>query len=963
MTSSANLGDRIKTAPRAFNESAADQLRDDWGPAWSELTDDEAELLSGVAGCSPYLRRELKRAPPKIIDILRAPPEETVESACNAVRAASTLDARADVMSSMRIAKRKAALCVALADIAGAVDAMTAANWISVFADAATDAALKAAARFNELPSGAAGIASLAMGKLGAFELNYSSDIDLIIVYDADAMGVEPGEGREKAVRVAKDAVALLQDQTPDGYVFRTDLRLRPDPGVSALAISAAAAETYYESFGQNWERMAFIKARAHAGDIALGEKFLATLRPFVWRKYLDFAAIEDVKAVKRQLHSAKGGAEIDFAGHNIKTGRGGIREIEFFAQTQQLILGGKSEALRIRQTLSAIDVLAEQGHATAEERKDLSAAYVFLRHVEHRLQMINDEQTHALPSQPDDIKRIALFAGEKDAGAFEEKILSTLSTVQGHFDTLFREDALDVAQPGPLVFTGVEGDDATLKTLADLGFTRGREISRTIRRWHAGAIRATRTERARGLLTKLMAPLLLALSRSGDPDAAFFAFDEFLARLPAGVQIFSLLANNVELFDSLIEIVTISPFLGREMSKRVNFIEALVETRIKSALPAPSLYEEEVADAVASAQNEYESILNAVRRWAGEAKFFPAAQLAAGVIEAEAASEHFTAIADAGIRALTPAVEEEMRGQHGDIDGAFAVVGLGRLGAREMTASSDIDVIFVYDAPEGAESRPGPQGGRALGSVEYFTRLVRRFVTALSAATEEGMLYEVDMALRPSGGAGPAAVSLSAFRRYYKDDAWTWEIMSLAKARIIAGAPTLAAALEQEINDILTRRRDRQGVAHDVNNMRRRLLDAKPGVSVWDVKHILGGLTDIEFVIQFLTLTAAADEGRAPAQTRTAIDWFRDRGLLEPEPAAALISAHRIFTDVLHATRAAIGDVFAPASAGETLSARMAAVCEAPSIAVAEAHLSEMQGRVAEVYRQVLGLAPGDTG
>ena len=963
MDASATLGESINTAPRPFNESAAAQLRDNWGAHWSELTSDEAALIGGIAGCSPYLRRTMQRSPSVVLEILRTPPGAIVKEACATAASAGSLESRDMVMSALRAAKERAALGAALADIAGAASALQAAEWISQFADAATDAAITAAARLNALPNGEAGFVAIAMGKLGAHELNYSSDIDIIALYDASIMGVDADTARKLAVRVAKDVVGILQDQTADGYVFRTDLRLRPDPGITPLALSTAAAEAYYESFGQNWERMAYIKARAHAGDIALGEKFLGALRPFVWRKYLDFAAIEDVKAVKRQLHSAKGGGQIEFFGHDIKTGRGGIREIEFFAQTQQLILGGKSEALRDRKTLDALAALAHAGHISTQQCGDLTSAYEYLRHVEHRLQMINDEQTHKIPRREDEVDRVAMFLCEKNSDAFKEKLLTTLNFVQRNFDALFREDALDIDQPGPLVFTGVEGDAATLETLAGLGFARGKEISRIIRRWHTGAIRATRTERARNILTKLMAPLLTALSKSNDPDAAFFAFDDFLARLPAGVQIFSLLANNVALFDSLIEIMTISPYLGREMSKRPNFIEALVEQGLNAPLPKTDEYAGSAEKAIASVSDSYEAVLNAVRRWAGEARFFAAAKLAGGVIHEDEAGDHFTAIADACIGALTPAVEKEMRRQHGEIDGALAIVGLGRLGAGEMTASSDIDLIFVYDAPDRVESKPGPAGARALGAVEYYTRLVRRLVTALSAATEEGALYDVDMALRPSGGAGPAAVGLSAFRRYYKDDAWTWEIMALVKARIVLGSPALAATLEVEIEKILKRPRDRKAVAHDVNNMRERLLTAKPGTGPWDVKHVLGGLTDIEFIAQYLTLVSAETVGRPPRGASAALAWLCDRGVIEPAHAELLISAHRVFSSVLQAARAATGGDFTSVTAGEALSARMAGVCNAPSLAVAEAELADLQGRVANVYRQVLGMAPGDTG
>ena len=962
MNKAINLGEMIRRAPRPFDGAAATHLREAWGADWSSLAADESALIEGAAGCSPYLQRMMQRSPATVLEILGTPPEAMIEAACAAAKKAGALEVRDEVMRGLRAAKEKAALSTALADIAGAADALEAAEWISQFADAATDAAINAAARQNKLPNGATGITSIAMGKLGAHELNYSSDIDVIVLYDHRAMKCEPADARQHAVRVARDMVAILQDQRADGYVFRTDLRLRPDPGVTALAISVDAAERYYESFGQNWERMAYIKARAHAGDIDVGEQFLQALRPFVWRKFLDFAAIEDVKAVKRQLHSAKGGGQIEFAGHDIKTGRGGIREIEFFAQTQQLILGGRNDTLRRRQTLAALEALSRADQVSEEALAELSDAYMYLRHVEHRLQMINDEQTHKIPKKPEDIERLAVFAGEDNDAVFQEKLLSVLECVQGHFDGLFREDALDVEQPGPLVFTGVEGDAATFQTLEELGFQRAREVSRTIRRWHAGGVRATRTERARHILTKLMAPLLTALAKSSDPDAAFFAFDRFLTRLPAGVQLFSLLANNVALFDALVEIITISPFLGREMSKHGNFVEALLEQGLRAPLPEPKAYEADLENSVTAAAGIYEDILNVVRRWAGEAKFFVAAKLAAGAIDADAAAAHFSDIAETSIRALAPAVETEMRRAHGDIEGALSVIALGRLGAREMTASSDIDLIFVYDAPAGAVSVPGDGGGRSLGAVEYFTRLVRRFVTALSAATEEGLLYEVDMALRPSGGAGPAAVSLSAFQRYYEKDAWTWEIMALSKARTVAGDKDLSAKIEREVGAILTRPRDREGVARDVNNMRRRLADAKPGFGPWDVKHISGGLTDIEFAFQFLALTSA-DDGRPPIAAPDALAWFRDRGEIDAEAADLLISAHRKFSDILHVGRAATGGMFTPKSAGGALNTRMARICGADSLEKAETQLLALQGRVAKVYQQVVGLSPDDAG
>ncbi len=950
------LGEAIKSAPKPHDPDAVQRLRDGVGAAFDQLTPRERGLIEGVAGCSPYLHRLMVRDFDLVVEILRAPPRRMLERACATAAKASAAPAQAEQIKILRRAKDEAALTIALADIAGVWTVMEAAGAVSTFADAAVNAALIAASTYAKLEHGPRGIAALAMGKHGGEELNYSSDIDLVLVFDHQVMGfATSSEAQAGAVKAAREMVNLLQTQTPDGYVFRTDLRLRPDPGVSALAISVQAAEAYYEAYGQNWERMAYIKARAAAGDIAVGTRVLEALRPFVWRKFLDFATIEDVHAIKRQIHSAKGGARIEFEGHDIKLGRGGIREIEFYVQTQQLILGGKNPALRSRKTLGALAALAANGHITDAVRDELSTAYRYLRMVEHRLQMVNDEQTHRIPQDTDAIDRLALFTGEKNAGALRRKLLETLARVERRYDDLFRDKTSETLSAGPLVFTGVENDPATLATLEGLGFKRAGEVCEAIRRWHAGGMRATRTERARLLLTKLTNPLLEALSKAGNPDDAFFAFSDFLANLPSGVQVFSLLINNLALFDVLIRIMTTSPFLGRQLSQRINIVEGFIETGLAAAPPPVDEYAP-VLEEVLRAADGFEDALNLTRRWAGEHKFPITAQLATGLCPPQQAARHFSAIADASITALAPAALAEMRAVHGTIDGALAVVGLGRLGSRQMTATSDIDLMFIYEAPANACST----GRRALPASEYYTRLVRRIITALSAATPEGALYDVDMQLRPSGRAGPAAVSLSAFRQYYEKDAWTWEQMALTRARIIIAPNALAASIDTEIEQILRRPRERAKLAADVNDMRRRLLDAKPGKSPWDVKNILGGLTDIAFICQYLALATGEDFGRPPRATVDAVKWFAERGELNDKDACVLSDAQALFDAVLHSARAATGGIFTADGAGEVLTTHMASLCGAATIDDAERNLIRRQSAVSLIYRSVIKLNPG---
>ncbi|MFQ5562972.1 MAG: bifunctional [glutamine synthetase] adenylyltransferase/[glutamine synthetase]-adenylyl-L-tyrosine phosphorylase [Parvularculaceae bacterium] len=932
-------------------------MRDQIGARLDVLPPEARRLIYSVGGCSPYLFRLITSAPEFACDVLAAAPETAIDEAIAATWRSAAADDAAAQKAALRAAKRRAALVVALSDIGGVWNLNEATGFLADFADAAVGAALRGALLRligkgfapppTDAPEKECGIAVIAMGKLGARELNYSSDIDLIVVFDPEKTPVsDDGDAREVSVRAARETVDILQDQTADGYVFRTDLRLRPDPGVSAAAVSVRAAEAYYEAHGQNWERAAFIKARAAAGDRAVGATFLETLRPFVWRKYLDYAAIEDIHSIKRQIHAAKGGGGIEFYGHDLKLGRGGIREIEFFVQTQQLILGGKNPALRAPATLDALDALAQSGHVTQKDACALEDAYLYMRRVEHRIQMLNDEQTHRIPRIREDADRLAAFLGEKDEAAFRKKLISVLSATHRRFSGLFESEDRLSSEDGNLSFTGVENDPATVRTLETLGFARASEISIVIRRWHAGAPRATRSLRARELLTKLTPTLLESLARASDADAAFFAFDRFLMGLPSGVQIFSLFANNPQVFDTLIEIITTSPFLTCELSKRANFVEALVESAWPAPPPEPKTAAKALDDAVAAAHG-FEAKLNTARRWGGEQRFQTAAQLAAGSLAPDEAARAFTAVADAAITAFLPTAQEEMRRLHGAIEGGLVVIGLGRLGAREMTATSDIDLIFIYDTPEGAVS----DGAKALDGVSYFTRLVRRLVTALSAATEEGALFEVDMQLRPSGAAGPAAVSFSAFQRYYDEEAWTWEEMALAKARVVAGDEALAEKVVKEIETIFRRPRNIEALARDVIDMRARITEAKPPASVWDVKLARGGRTDIDFLWQFLWLAGGDRLGAPPLSAAAAIDRLREAGGLKPKAVQTLLTALELFENIIQSSRALLGGVFDPCEAGDALQARMAAVCGAATIERAERVIARRQAEVARLF------------
>ncbi|MDH3792497.1 MAG: bifunctional [glutamine synthetase] adenylyltransferase/[glutamine synthetase]-adenylyl-L-tyrosine phosphorylase, partial [Rhodospirillales bacterium] len=707
---------------------------------------------------------------------------------------------KARLMTVLRVARRRVALTVALADITASWPLERITEALTAFADAALSATLchllLAASKRGNLaladgadPERACGYAVLGMGKYGARELNYSSDIDLIVIFDPETADYRGRLSPQEAfVRMTRDLVAILEERTGDGYVHRVDLRLRPDPGAMPLAISYTAAMTYYESMGQNWERAAMIKARPVAGDLALGAALLAELKPFVWRKHLDFWAIEDVHSIKRQIHSHKGGGTIALAGHNIKLGRGGIREIEFFAQTQQLIYGGRDPQLRSSATVKALDALAAAGRIDQAAARDLAEAYRFLRTLEHRLQMIDDQQTHDLPKDPAGLAQVAAFMGYDGPGPFQETLLGHLRRVESAYAELF-EQAPSLSGPGNLIFTGGEPEPGTLATLQALGFEDGTTVFQVVRAWHHGRYRATRSTRARQILTELMPTLLEALGKTPAPDAALVKFDEFLAGLPAGVQLFSLLHANPELLDLLARIMGGAPALAEHLSRRPGLLDAVLAPDFFDPVPPQAQLAEELGKALAQAR-DFQDVLDLSRRWANDRKFQAGTHILHHSASIEDSGRALSDIADSVIVTLAGPVLEEVATAHGRVPGAgLAVLALGKLGGREMTVSSDLDLIFIYEAEPSAETS---NGAKPLPVSQYYGRLAQRFINALSALTAEGRLYEIDMRLRPSGKAGPIGVSLNAFRRYQESEAWTWEHMALTRARVVAGDPGL---------------------------------------------------------------------------------------------------------------------------------------------------------------------------
>jgi len=944
--------------PRPFDPARAARVRE----ALAERGFSSGEkLLDAVFGNSPYLGRLAQREVGALGEYFAAGPETVLNAAILLAHASARAESEAQAMQELRAAKRRAALAIAMADIAGTWDVDKVTGELSRFADACVAAALRFLLRAESARGGAAevseeacGLTILAMGKYGAFELNYSSDIDLVVFYDAAKFPfAKRGDPRGAAVDIVRGLVKLLSETTQDGYVFRVDLRLRPDAGATQVAISTDAALDYYEAMGQNWERAAMIKARPCAGDPETGAQFLEGLTPFIWRRHLDFAAIEDIQSIKRQIHAHVGHGEIRVQGHNIKLGRGGIREIEFFAQTQQLILGGRHPGLRERATQAALDALVAQGRVEARVGEDLKHDYRFLRTLEHRLQMIEDQQTHSLPDSEAGVAHIACFMGYEQPADFRDALIEVLDNVQGHYARLF-ESAPDLAgAEGNLVFTGVEEDPETLKTLSAMGFREPAHVSASIRAWHHGRIRAMRSQRARELLTKLIPSILKGLSVTADPDVAFAQFDRFLSNLPSGVQLFSLFLARPHFLELLAKIVGSAPRLATYLARHPVIMDALLDSEFLTRLPSRTELDRALAAAMGKS---YEEVLDGARRFAREAVFRVGVQIVDGVAKADQAGPALAEIAESVIAGLLPKVEAALAAGAGRIPGGgFAVVAMGKLGGREMTASSDLDLVFVYDLPPGIESS---DGAKPLPATLYYARLAQRLIAALTTPTAAGALYEVDMRLRPTGNKGPVAVSLKSFSQYHARESWTWEHMALTRARLIAGPPALQAKVAGEVRKRLTQLREANAIIADARDMRARMAETFPGRNNWDLKHTPGGLVDIEFIAQTLQLVhGPALPDILDTNTHAALEKLREAGLLSVPDAEVLIASAGLQHALTQVLRIALDHTPEIEDASPGLKALLARAAQAGSFAQAQARLTDLQATTRGIFNRLLAV------
>jgi glutamate-ammonia-ligase adenylyltransferase len=968
---------RFVDGPHVSAPDKAEQRLADWltglAPEQAAAIDDLVArfplantILLGIAEASPYLFDSVRADAARLIRLLGCEPEpylaQLIENTCRDVSAASS---EADVMQLLRRMKSEVALLIALCDIGGVWPVMQVTAALTDLAVASVQSALRfllrqeaARGRLSppnlDRPEDNSGLIVLAMGKMGAGELNYSSDIDLIVFFDPAAPTLAPDiEPQPFFVRVTQGLSRILQQRNGDGYVFRVDLRLRPDPASTPVAISTAAALHYYEREGRTWERAAMIKAWPCAGDARAGEALIAEIAPFVWRKHLDFAALADVHDMKRQMQTFRGQSEIAVEGHNVKIGRGGIREIEFFAQTQQLIAGGRHPQLRVRPTLEALNVLASSNWITFEARDELTAAYEFLRRVEHRLQMVADEQTHTLPDDVAAVERFAGFFGYDGREAFAKDLLGHLNVVQGHYGKLFEGDPTGTAKLPAADYRAGADDPRLVEHLATLGFKQPIMVAQTVQQWMVGDYRVFRMESTRNAFVEFVPALIVGLAHAEEPDNAVTAFDRFLQALQRGGRLISLLSQNRDLVALVALILGAAPRLGDMLARQPQIMDGLIDPRFFGAMPDRHELSARLAATLADA-NSYEEFLDRLRLFGQESLFLIGTRILSGTVSAQQASVAFADVAEGIVHTVHGLVTDRFAAQHGRIKGQeTAILAMGRLGSREMTASSDLDLILLYDFdPE----HPDSDGARSLQGAHYFARFTQRLISAFTTRTNYGVLYEVDMRLRPSGRAGPVASHIESFAEYQDREAWTWEHMALTRARVISSSPGFRAKIEKIIREVLTRPRDAAGVASDVAEMRRAIALEKGEDDIWDLKYAAGGMVDIDFIAQYLQLVHAASKPDIlDISTLHVLDNAARLGVLPQSSAEVLRSATRLYHDLTQILRLCVSERFKPETSGEDLLRIMAWAGDAPDFSSLEARIKETQTEVRRVFREIV--------
>ena len=900
---------------------------------------DWAGALHRARNHAPFLARALERQP-DLAALLAAGEGET------ALTWARVQGAHADTEVALRRERMALAAALAVGDLAGAFPLGRVVAELTDFADRALDRAIRTAIAERTGEDDPRGFIALALGKQGAGELNYSSDIDPIFLYDRDRLPRRPADDPgEAAQRYARRVVALLSSSTDEGYALRVDLRLRPASEISPLAVPIGSALAHYQGAALAWERAAFTRARAAAGDVAAGEAFLAAIRPFVWRSQLDFGAIAEIRALTQRIRDSGKGPPAPGPGFDVKRGRGGIREIEFYAQTHQLIHGGRDLSLRVRGTRAGLDALAAAGWITAENAQVLGEAYDRLRAVEHRLQMVHDRQTHALPEGAA-LDNVAQLDGLADSAALVAELTElTQRTAQIYEGLIGAPEASPVAVALPA--------SALTRQLADWGLPEPETLAERIEGWRDGRHAAIRSPQAVAAWDGLAPALLKAMAGSDDPMRAITRWERIIESVPSLINTFRLLDARPDLIDRLVAALTLAPVLSDELARKPELLDTLID---RDALDLPGETPAIMARMRGAAiRADYEALLDAIRVITGEIRFALGIQLIEGLTDPLAIARALSRTAEAALALAAEATVEEFAAKHGRVPGSeLLILGLGRLGGGALTHASDLDIVYLFTGDFAAQS----DGARPLGATVYYNRLASRVSAALSVPTAQGALYDVDTRLRPQGNQGPLAVSCEAFGKYQREAAWTWEHMALTRARVLYGAPKARAALEEVLDEVLHAPRDKEALREAVLAMRAEMAKHKAAAGPVDAKLARGGLVDIEFLVHYLQLKGETADGRPLAEVASealspdlavALGGLAKAGLLPDD----LAEPHALMSRMLVAGRLLAPDGREPPPSGARALAR---ACGYDSYTALEEAFARARQQVAAAWKQILG-------
>ena len=864
--------DQINKVPTPFNKEAGEAI----ALLFSSQPNKVNQLIRGVGGCSPYLKGLLEIEYDWVLSAL-----DSQENILNAEFSRLKKTPSSEIKTALRVTKRRVALWSALCDFSGIWELNDVTNMLTQFADLACQLALKVALE-TELSRGnipgleidhspeKTGMFVLAMGKMGAHELNYSSDIDLICFFDETKFLEEKYfDARKGFIRATRLMSSILSDLTEDGYVFRTDLRLRPDPSVNPVCIATETAERYYESLGRTWERAAYIKARVVAGDTKAGINFLHSLTPFVWRKYLDFAAIEDAHDIRLRIREHKGlGGALKLLGHNIKLGSGGIREIEFFTQTRQLIAGGRDIDLRVRGTIDGLKNLSKKGWINKTVSEKLISHYTLYRNIEHRLQMVHDAQTHDLPKSIEGMERLSCMMGTTP-DLLAKDLLFSLKEVNQLTEGFFKPTKLD------------------------LTFSLSEMETKVVDRWRSYP--SLRSPRAEHIFNRLRPKILEKIRSTDKSNNALIAFDKFLVGLPTGVQLFSLFEANPQLIDLLVDIVGTAPALANHLAKSPVVFDAVIGGDFWTPWPKLTTLERQLSNLI-KLETDYEQKLEVSRKWKKEWHFRIGVHLLRGITNVNQAGTQYAELAETVLKVIFPVVISEFSKKYGKPPGRGAsIFSMGSLGATHLNSTSDLDLIVIYDA-EGIEFSDCPT---PLNSRLYYTRLTQALVTAMTVEMSQGKLYEVDMRLRPSGRKGPVATSWTSFKDYQTNEAWAWEHLALTRGRVICGNSELSINIEDFRLQLIKNVRPEVAV-RSLKEMREKIQKIDLNNNKWEFKQGIGRMQDIELFSQLSTVI----NGQVTRDVSSGLIAGSESGLLTNTQLDQILKTYKFLKEMNMATR-----------------------------------------------------------